>query len=497
MDGRTYSFECPDTSTTNMSSYSANSTSNLSLNPGLFRQGPQGAPSVFDNAYTPGPHPSIQSTLLQVVHEPHPAGSPFADDHQEGLKIPVRPLHPSGSLCCTTFIKSIYSSQQGYESVGPVVSLIPNDDITPASVDQIRNWPQEGVSMSVSLGHTHQSTPVHPTSSDVSAPSALPVISCGQTVVQDKERRVPKRPHRFQKTLGPAEKPGVSRGGYSCSICNLDYTQSQGLARHEREKHRARLCIYCREFAWGRPYLFRKHLVKRHPGIDPDAAIDEAARTRRGVTIRRRYPPLPQVPIPTPKCDSWDRAESQSRPNQLTSSPARPSTVTRLSPVFLPEMAYDSQSESTEPPNKETHRQEGALSSELLNADDERAASPSTGEHAEAATNLDMSARTVQLWFKDKKQSVSPVGFTAVDGPSNLAPALAPVPTPTPPLNGYGSPVVVSPIVEHAEHRYSCHSPLASVVERSGRMPSPPLPIGCNWADICLAGTQPGPISYI
>jgi len=274
-------------------------------------------------------------------------------------------------------------------------------------------------------------------------------------------------------------------------------SSTQGLSRHQYEKHKARLCIYCREFAWGRPYLFRKHLVKRHPGIDPDAAIDEAARTRRGVTIRRRYPPLPQVPIPTPKCDSWDRAESQSRPNQLTSSPARPSTVTRLSPVFLPEMAYDSQSESTEPPNKETHRQEGALSSELLNADDERAASPSTGEHAEAATNLDMSARTVQLWFKDKKQSVSPVGFTAVDGPSNLAPALAPVPTPTPPLNGYGSPVVVSPIVEHAEHRYSCHSPLASVVERSGRMPSPPLPIGCNWADICLAGTQPGPISYI
>lgn len=474
-----------------MSSYSANSTSNLSLNPGLFRQGPQGAPSVFDNAYTPGPHPSIQSTLLQVVHEPHPAGSPFADDHQEGLKIPVRPLHPSGSLCCTTFIKSIYSSQQGYESVGPVVSLIPNDDITPASVDQIRNWPQEGVSMSVSLGHTHQSTPVHPTSSDVSAPSALPVISCGQTVVQDKERRVPKRPHRFQKTLGPAEKPGVSRGGYSCSICNLDYTQSQGLARHEREKHRARLCIYCREFAWGRPYLFRKHLVKRHPGIDPDAAIDKAARTRRGVTIERRFPPLPQVPIPTPKCDSWGRPESQSCLSQLASSPVRPSAVTGLSPVFLPEMTYDSQSESTEPANKEMHRQEDAFSSELLNANDEcagSAASPPrapTGEHAEAATNLDTSARSRQMWLKDKKESVSLVGFAAVDSPSKSAPALASVSTPTPPLtNGYGSPVVVSHIVEQAEHGYFCHSPPASVVERSERTPSPPLLIWYNWADI-------------
>jgi hypothetical protein len=62
-------------------------------------------------------------------------------------------------------------------------------------------------------------------------------------------------------------------------------------------------------------------------------------------------------------------------------------------------MAYDSQSESTEPANEEMHWQEDALTSELLNANDERAASPSTGEHAEAATNLDMSARTVQMWL--------------------------------------------------------------------------------------------------
>lgn len=48
MQGRTYSFECPVSSKTNMSSYAANATSNLSLDPGLFRQVLQGAPSVFD-----------------------------------------------------------------------------------------------------------------------------------------------------------------------------------------------------------------------------------------------------------------------------------------------------------------------------------------------------------------------------------------------------------------------------------------------------------------
>jgi len=266
--------------------------------------------------------------------------------------------------------------------------------------------------MVVSLGHT-QSTPAHPTSSNLSTPSTLPVISRGQNVVQDKERRVPKRPHWFQNTetdpaaalsrpspsLRPGEKPRVSQGRYSCSICKLDYAQPQGLTRHQCEKHKAKLCIYCREFTWGRPYLFRKHLVKRHPGIDPDAAIVEAARTRRSATIRRGYPSLPQVPIPVSNCDSWRRAEFQSHLSQLTLSPARPSAVTRLSPVFPPGMAYDSQSESTEPANKETHEQEDALLSELLNANDEWAASPSTGVRAEAATNLDISARTVQMWL--------------------------------------------------------------------------------------------------
>jgi hypothetical protein len=62
-------------------------------------------------------------------------------------------------------------------------------------------------------------------------------------------------------------------------------------------------------------------------------------------------------------------------------------------------MENDSQSESTEPANKEMHVQEDALPSALLIANDERAAFPSTGAHAEAAANLDMSARTVQMWL--------------------------------------------------------------------------------------------------
>ena len=295
------------------------------------------------------------------------------------------------------------SNQQRCESVRPVISSIPNDDINPASL-------KESTSRIVSLGHTRP-TSAHPTSSNISTPPTLPVIYCGQNVGE--ERRVEKRPHRIRKTetdlatalsrpspvLRPGDKPGVSQGRYSCSICKLDYAQPQGLTRHQRERHKAKLCIYCREFAWGRPYLFREHLVKRHPGIDPDAAIIEPARTRRSATIRRAYSPLPQVPIPTSNCDSWGHVEFRSYQSHLTSFPARPSAVTRLSPVFLPEMALDSQPESTGPANKETYGQGDALLSELLNNNDECPASPSTEEHARAGANLDMSSRTVQMWL--------------------------------------------------------------------------------------------------
>jgi hypothetical protein len=66
MDGKTYSFECPVTSTTNMSSYSANTISNLLLDPGLFCQVPQGAPSVFDKVRRDSRPPSHKHQLTFI-----------------------------------------------------------------------------------------------------------------------------------------------------------------------------------------------------------------------------------------------------------------------------------------------------------------------------------------------------------------------------------------------------------------------------------------------
>jgi hypothetical protein len=264
--------------------------------------------------------------------------------------------------------------------------------------------------MNVSLDHHHQS-PVHTRSPNYSAPSTLPAISCGQTIVQEKEQRTSRKKFRlFQRTgeiratafsrvsQRPDEKRGAPQGRYSCSICELDYAQPQGLTRHQREKHKARLCMYCREFAWARPYLFREHLVKRHPGIDPNAAINEAIGTRRRATIRRRS--LPQlVPIPTTERDGRGRAESKARSSLLTSSPSAEAKPTPVFPTDMSSLAYDSQPESTEPAIKEMRRHEDVRPLELLNAIDDDDTSSSMEERAQPETTLGMSARSVQIWL--------------------------------------------------------------------------------------------------
>ena len=71
MDERTYRFECPVTSTTNMSSYSANTTSDLSLDPELFCQVPQGAPSVFDKVRNHARHPLHIHELTYIFTARH------------------------------------------------------------------------------------------------------------------------------------------------------------------------------------------------------------------------------------------------------------------------------------------------------------------------------------------------------------------------------------------------------------------------------------------
>jgi homeobox protein YOX1/YHP1 len=104
-----------------------------------------------------------------------------------------------------------------------------------------------------------------------------------------------------------------------------------------------------------------------------------------------------------------------------------------------PEMAspVDYLSDSSEPTIKKNRKRADARQLEVLNATYNRTAFPSTEEHAALAKQLDLSVRSVQIWFQNKRQSMRQGGRTinpATTPVSSAGPASLPVPTPTPPV---------------------------------------------------------------
>ena len=65
-----------------------------------------------------------------------------------------------------------------------------------------------------------------------------------------------------------AEEP--ARKLYKCCSCGAEFSQSQGLSRHNKDKHEPRNpCRFCASFTWsqGRLYSYKKHLQDKHPGV--------------------------------------------------------------------------------------------------------------------------------------------------------------------------------------------------------------------------------------
>lgn len=61
----------------------------------------------------------------------------------------------------------------------------------------------------------------------------------------------------------------ATRTLYRCS-CGAEYSQSQGLSRHKKDKHEPRIpCRFCASFTWsrGRLYLYKEHLQDKHSGV--------------------------------------------------------------------------------------------------------------------------------------------------------------------------------------------------------------------------------------
>ncbi|KAH9031180.1 hypothetical protein EDB84DRAFT_176338 [Lactarius hengduanensis] len=71
---------------------------------------------------------------------------------------------------------------------------------------------------------------------------------------------------------------------YKCRPCDTEFSQSQGLSRHNRDKHEPRNpCRFCESFTWprGRLYSYTKHLQNKHPGVATQHAQVTAMHKRK------------------------------------------------------------------------------------------------------------------------------------------------------------------------------------------------------------------------
>ena len=153
------------------------------------------------------------------------------------------------------------------------------------------------------LDHNNWYTHIHTTSGSSASPTLSAGIITTSTVTRYRDHRVsgkmpqgPKKSKEGRTAESPRSplrsnrKRGTFQGRYLCT-CGRDYAQPQGLMRHLRETREACICMYCGAFAWARPYRFREHIKKKHPGVDPDVALEVATylKTRCSVTTKTKY----------------------------------------------------------------------------------------------------------------------------------------------------------------------------------------------------------------
>jgi len=215
------------------------------------------------------PSPPSLPPLIQVTHN---------HDVDEG----ARTLHPENDVASISYESSLVAHSPMFHSAlssfahtqtstnsNEVPLVISNDSLTytyidHGDVDTTFDYLQEGESMNVSSVQQFNTT----SPSLKLEPSIPPGIACA-SVIQGPDASASRYPRR------PAGTRAARNGPYSCNVCGKQYTQQQGLWRHHREKHNPGLCDYCGIFRWGRPYLYKRHLQKKH-GVNLDAALDEA-----------------------------------------------------------------------------------------------------------------------------------------------------------------------------------------------------------------------------
>ncbi|KAF7792402.1 hypothetical protein EIP86_003439 [Pleurotus ostreatoroseus] len=154
------------------------------------------------------------------------------------------------------------------------------------------------------------------------------------------------------------------------------------------------------------------------------------------------YPQQPGMQLPRRASMSVDRTV----PSRMASHGHGAVPYTRIPPAMGP--GYD---QEPEVPVKKKRKRADAEQLKVLNETYNRTAFPSTEERIELAKKLGMSARSVQIWFQNKRQAmrqsnrqaanptppVTTEPFTATPAPSSVHMA---APSPHSPPGGYGVP---------------------------------------------------------
>jgi hypothetical protein len=268
-----------------------------------------------------------------------------------------------------------------------------------ADGDKGRSWYQECIPIDTILDPNHRYTHFHTTPCSLvsSTHSESAGIYSTPTVAQHRDQRASREIPQGSKQSeeGPAAesprsslrsnwKPEAHSGRYRCT-CGRDYAQPQGLTRHRRETHEACICMYCGDFAWARPYRFKEHVKSKHPGIDPDLALEEATylKTQRGVTAKTKD--FPQF--------AWPSAKTRLYPSSA------PPAAMGVPPVSHPAVSessagYDLQHSSAESAEftMEKHRYEDARDlSESLGGNYDHVTFPLSKQRAQVEkTNSDV-----------------------------------------------------------------------------------------------------------
>jgi hypothetical protein len=198
-----------------------------------------------------------------------------------------------------------------------------------------------------------------------------------------------------QATVQPVDMHGTPKSLYPCEKCDKQYTQRQGVTRHQREAHENNLCPICKDFRWGRRYQLAKHLEKQHPGINVDATLDGATRCRRAAAMNKK-PQQQQASPPALECDR--RSHGERLPRSLVHTPPAVAKDSRVSPPATLSMAYDPRPEDAEKPVTSCNREDARWLDSFDPTAIVPSASSSTEEWPRPVNDAGMSVHHGQIW---------------------------------------------------------------------------------------------------